>query len=230
MTTKPKKKAVPRSKLLRFVSIVHTLAKDYGVYDDAETSAVISYLTDVVQQKTLFRKTGRRRRHTEVQQFIAIFGAKFREMEDFEFTKKPTSVEVKGIKDCIKRIHEKQGTIQGLLNYYFDDFIPRQGPEYSRPNFKTACSMYVIDTYLAKILEVRKERKANIKRDVERNCVLRQARTLMRKLDGNPVKQEISDWITLYNEGSLPLSVLKSRVENLNEKYEQEVVAVESEK
>lgn len=211
------RKEVVKGDLPRFVSVISTLAIDYGIFADHELAPALRYFLEAATHKAEGFQSNKKQ-HSYVKQYIRVFQNRYLQLTDTEYNVKIMPEDVWGIKRTVEMLHKEHLTIDEYMTWLFDDFYQRDSSDTFLPVRLTfTLSQWAMERFFHEMRETRKERKKHKVAEVRETVVLRRARVIMRRIKKR--KTECAQWIADYRDRKMTLEALERNVSQVEQEY-----------
>ena len=211
------RKEVAKGDLPRFVSVISTLAVDYGIFADHELGPALRYFLEVVQHKAgKFQSS--KKGHSYVKQYIRVFQNRYLQLTDTEYNVRIMPEDVRGIKKHIEILHKEHLTVDEYMAWLFEEFYTRPSSDQFMPvRLSFTLSQWAIQRFFHEMKETRAERKKHKVVEVRETVILRRARIVMRSVKKR--KAECAQWIENYRDRRMTLETLENNVGKVEREY-----------
>ena len=219
MSKKTEKRAVPEDGIQRFMQIVLSLVEAFGVDLEDDVYHYVILLQKSVERHIFNQRHSGVSRNTKekrkVRQFIAIFKQRFLQLVDCEYGDKSSPIDGRLIKSVIEKVEEAGLTVEGYLQWTFDDFLPNN-PKFIPPNIRQICANHFVVSF---IYEKRGELKEARERGIEEKDIVdlaNRARALLKSSSiSEDAKNNLKKSLKKTRGGDIILEELRAEIERL---------------
>jgi len=218
---KKKNEITPLEQFKIFKSRLFEDARVYNVTSDRNVEASLNVLMEALN-KAIFDLENpvpeafqKKLAQSDNKKFIAIYKAKFLEAYDTENIEHIDGSIMNMIDIQVGKIHEKGGTINDYLNFFFDEYLPANKTMLA--NIKLSISIFALQQYFISRASTFKKQKDDDVRNKLKVDLYNRFRILVRVTDKKDIR--MNAWLLEYQHGDMTLEELRDKIVAAEEKY-----------